>query len=265
MTTITQMTTITTTKRPRLRLALLLWSLGLAGAFSLLQMSIRLPEGIEAPFSATTLRWLGVLQSGVLVSLAVLIGLFTAPNVGLAAPVAEAVVAGRPWWLLLRRQLWPAFLGALLGAFVLGIYGLLQPWLMPALVAAAQATPMPLLVRVLYGGITEELLLRWGGMSLLVWLLWRFGQRGQGQPQPGVVWIGNLLAALGFGLGHLPIVATLGVAYTLPLVVAIVLGNAMVSLVYGWLYWKKGLEAAMLAHAGTHLLTVLLIAPLLNG
>lgn len=32
----------------------------------------------------------------------------------------------------------------------------------------------------------------------------------------------------------------------------VVLGNAAFGLVAGWLYWRYGLEAAVLAHAGAH-------------
>jgi len=249
---------------PRGPLFLLLFGAGLLGVLSLLQLPIQLPEGIEAPISLELLRWISLAQSGILLALAVTIGLFTAPRVGLSAPVAEALVTGQPWWGVLRRQGRPALIGAILGAIVLFIYGLFQPWLMPELLAAAEATEQPLLMRLLYGGITEELLLRWGVMSLFVWLLWRIGQRGRGVAKPGVVWGGNLLAALLFGIGHLPAVAAYGISFTLPMVLAIIVGNTLAGLVFGWLYWRKGLEAAILAHAGTHLITVLIGMPLLE-
>lgn len=249
---------------PRGRLFIMLFGLGLLGVLSLLQMPVQLPEGVEVPISPELLRWLGLAQSTLLVAIAVTVGLFTAPKVGLAASVLNTAITGQPWWLALRRQAGPALVGALLGALVLLIYGLLQPLLMPEVLVAAQGTELPLLMRVLYGGITEEILLRWGSMSLLVWLFWRVGQRGQGAVHPGIVWGGNLGAALLFGVGHLPALAALGVTFTVPMVLAVVVGNALAGLIFGWLYWRNGLEAAMLAHAGTHLITVLISLPLLN-
>ncbi|MCB0065055.1 MAG: CPBP family intramembrane metalloprotease [Caldilineaceae bacterium] len=262
-------TTIQTTSShthivPRGRLFAVLFGLGLLGVLSLLQLPVQLPAGVEAPLSPEVLRWLGLAQSALLVAIAVTIGLVTAPKVALAAPVATALVTGQSWWQPLRGQWRAALVGAALGALVLFIYGLLQPLLMPELLAAAQGTEMPLLLRVLYGGITEEILLRWGVMSLLVWLVWRVGQRGQRAPHPGVVWSGNVLAALLFGAGHLPALAAFGVAFTVPMVLAVVIGNALAGIIFGWLYWRKGLEAAMLAHAGTHVITVFVSLPLLN-
>ncbi len=260
------MSDITTpaTSIPKRRLFLVLFLVGMAGVLSLLQAPFVLPADSELPLSPTMLRLLGLGQSAILVALAVLIGLLTAHKVGLHAPLVEATISRQPWWPVLQTQLGPAVLGAGLGLLVLAIYGLLQPILMPELLVAAAGQTTPLLTRVLYGGITEELLLRWGMMSFLVWLLWRLAQQGQGMPRPALLWLGNSLSAILFGLGHLPAITLYGVALTPAIVAAVVLGNAAVGLIYGWLYWRKGLEAAMLAHAGTHLLAVLVLTPLLT-
>ncbi len=63
-----------------------------------------------------------------------------------------------------------------------------------------------------------------------------------------VLWIANIGAAVLFGLGHLPAVAALGWPMD-PLVItrAVVL-NGLAGVVFGWLYWRRGLESAMLAH-----------------
>ena len=248
----------------RWRLFILLFVFGLLGILSLLQMPIQLPEGVDTSLSLDALRWIGLAQSALLLAIAVLIGLFAAPKVGLTVPVAEAFVAGRPWWSQLRRQLWPAVVGAALGALILLLYRLLQPIIMPEVLIASRDGDLPLLTRILYGGITEELLLRWGVMSLLVWLFWRVVQRGRGVPHDSIVWGGNVCAAVLFGLGHLPALATFGVAYTTPIILAVVLGNALAGILFGWLYWRHGLEAAILAHAGTHVITVLITLPLLS-
>ena len=53
--------------------------------------------------------------------------------------------------------------------------------------------------------------------------------------------------ALVFGAGHLPMAAKL-VPLTAGVVARVVAYNALAGLVFGWLYWKRGLEHAMLAH-----------------
>ena len=39
------------------------------------------------------------------------------------------------------------------------------------------------------------------------------------------------------------------------LVAAVLLGNAVPGVLFGWLFWKKGIEAAMLAHTLAHLIS----------
>lgn len=259
-----QNTTVMNRTAPKDQLFLLLFGMGLLGVLTLLAAPLPLPTDQEIPLSPTLLRLLGLVQSALLVAVAVTIGLFTAPNVGLHAPLVEGVITGRPIMTVLRMQGLPAAIGATLGALVLLVYALLQPLLMPELLAAAEGTALPLLMRVFYGGITEELLLRWGMMSFCVWLLWRLVQRRRDTPRDGLFWLGNGISAILFGLAHLPSIAIYGVPLTVPIIASVLLGNAAVGLIYGWLYWRKGLGAAMLAHAGTHLLMVFVVTPLVS-
>jgi hypothetical protein len=102
-----------------------------------------------------------------------------------------------------------------------------------------------------YGGVVEELMLRLGAMTLLV----RAGMRlapGLHARRPGLVaWPAIALAALLFGLAHLPAMA--GVAPLSGPVVARTVGlNLLLGLLYGWAYWRMALEYAMLSHAWTH-------------
>jgi hypothetical protein len=105
-------------------------------------------------------------------------------------------------------------------------------------------------LRFLYGGLAEEVLLRWGLMTLFVWVGWRLTGRPE-TPPDAVGWGAVALAALLFGVGHLPAAATLGPLT--PLFVARTVGlNLVAGLLYGWLYLRESLEAAMLGHAATH-------------
>ena len=106
-------------------------------------------------------------------------------------------------------------------------------------------------VRFLYGGITEELMLRFGLMSVLVFVGWRITGRRADGPQPAVVWAAIVIAAVLFGLGHLPALAQ-SVTLTPVLVARTVLLNDRTPATVGWLYWRRSLEAAMVAHASFH-------------
>lgn len=54
--------------------------------------------------------------------------------------------------------------------------------------------------RLLYGGIVEEVLFRWGVVTLLVWL----GAKLFDGPTPALMWTVLLASGVLFGLGHLP-------------------------------------------------------------
>lgn len=107
------------------------------------------------------------------------------------------------------------------------------------------------LTGIFYGGLTEELLLRWGVLTLFAWLGTHIFGRVRGRPRHAVMWGALALTAVLFGVLHLPAVVGL-VPLSAPLVARTVLLNALGGLVYGWLFWRRSLEAAMLAHAATH-------------
>ncbi|HWA14816.1 MAG TPA: CPBP family intramembrane glutamic endopeptidase [Gemmatimonadales bacterium] len=191
-----------------------------------------------------------VLQSAFLVALAVWGGVALAPNIGLQAPAFEAAAARQPIWPVLKPQLVPGAIAGVLGGLFLLISLRLAPGQMSTL--QAKLTP-PVYARVLYGGITEELLLRWGLMTAFAWLAWRFLQARRGSVRPSLLWLAIATSAILFGVGHLPVASFLLGSLTPP-IVGFVLGvNATFGVLFGWLYWRRGLETAILAHAMTHL------------
>jgi hypothetical protein len=108
-----------------------------------------------------------------------------------------------------------------------------------------------LAVRVLYGGVTEEILLRWCVMTLLLFVASRRARRG-GAPGGGAVAFAIGGSALLFGAGHLPTVVAYGAALDAGVVAYVVGANALFGSIAGFLFWRRGLEAAMLAHALAH-------------
>lgn len=102
----------------------------------------------------------------------------------------------------------------------------------------------------IYGGIDEEILLRLGLMTFFVWLGSRLNKTTP--PASSVLWAANILAALLFGLPHLP--ATAAIAPLTPVVIArAVVLNGLEGVAFGWLYWRKGLESAVVAHFSSDL------------
>jgi hypothetical protein len=199
-------------------------------------------------------RWVLVLlqsaQSVVLMGVATGLGLLIAHHIGLGAPLLEGLLAGKDVSAQAQAMLAPALLLGITSSAVLLILEVAVFW--PRLPQAMRDhAPIPALWKRLlasfYGGIDEEILLRLFVLSLLAWLIGFAWHLPDGKPTLGALWLANILAAVIFGLGHLPATAALAKLSPLLIVRAIVL-NGIVGVAAGYLYWQYGLEAAMLAH-----------------
>ncbi|MCD4714411.1 MAG: CPBP family intramembrane metalloprotease [Clostridiales bacterium] len=117
---------------------------------------------------------------------------------------------------------------------------------------------------ILYGGIIEEVLLRLFMMSLIVFLIAKITRTSSESltGKKGIYVTAIVLAAVLFALGHLPAtIQLLGVS--VPIIIRMFLLNGLAGIGFGYLYWKKGLNHAMLAHMMTHVFVQLVFMPLL--
>ena len=238
----------------RLKQGFILWAAGILSAVAVLPFYFHInaailekaaAKGVTGPLVAA----LFVLQIGVFLAIAVPVGLWAASRLALRAPLSEALATGQNLREVVRPFLGTAALAGaatgvvlwLLGAFVIG------PAMPGEVAAIRRGITWQGLPASLYGGITEELLCRLFLLSLL-----GLGARrlltptADGLPA-APFWVANGLAALLFGLGHIP-----GALASVPLTPAVwayaIVLNGICGMVFGWLYWRKGLEAAMVAH-----------------
>jgi hypothetical protein len=199
-------------------------------------------------------RWVLVLlqtaQSIVLLGLATGLGLLIAPHVGLGALLLEGLLAGKNVTSQAAAMVAPALLLGIGSSALMLLLEITVFW--PRLPPSMRETfPIPALWKRLlasvYGGVDEEILLRLFLLSLLAWLIALVWHQPGGNPTTGALWLATILAALIFGMGHLP--ATAAVVRITPLLVGrALLLNGVVGVATGYLYWRYGLEAAMLAH-----------------
>jgi len=188
-----------------------------------------------------------------LLAIAVVTGVHLTGRVGLCSFVADKATFGTPALPRLRPQVILSIAAGLAAALLITTLDFAFLPLMGAdAQAAGQAYSVPqLILGVTYGGVTEELLLRWGLMTLLVWLAWRVARGSGSSPSNPIMWFGIALSAILFGAAHLPALAAAG-QLTAVIVTRTILLNAIAGGVYGWLFWRQSLESAMLAHALTH-------------
>jgi membrane protease YdiL (CAAX protease family) len=210
-----------------------------------------------------------VLQSSIMFAIVIFAGMFFASRVGLGAPMLDAATHGESVAGRVRAILPLSIILGVIGTLL--ILGLeiffFQPAMLKELGNSAailnlQTSPPAAwkgFLASFYGGIAEEILLRLFVMSFFVWLGHFVSKTAEGKPTAAVIWTANILAAALFGLGHLPALVPL-VPIT-PLVIArtIVL-NGVLGVVFGWLYWKRGLEAAMISHFSADIILHVLLA-----
>ncbi len=213
----------------------------------------QLSESRQLP-SRTVLIFLSGLQSTLLVALFATLGIIAVPRVGFSAPFFEAIINVDPAWPALKPQLLPTILASIAGAaiFLLSYYGFFRPRMDIRNIACMEGLRMDLGIhaRLLYGGVVEEVLTRWGLLSGFIWI----GLILFGRASPAVIWTSIVLTGIIFGLGHLPSYLAVGCRRTPALIGAMIWLNLWASLVFGWLFWQYGLAAAMLAHMLFHLI-----------
>ncbi|TBR40630.1 CPBP family intramembrane metalloprotease [Dyella terrae] len=181
------------------------------------------------------------LQSGVLCWLIGWLGLTAGARYGLDAPWLRAMVYRLPrpqratsWWLA-------ALTGVVAGVVIVAID--------TRMLTTGHAAATPQIWRgalaSFYGGSAEEIIFRLGVMSVMVWLLaaWR------GHHVRAWMFVtGAVMAALLFGAGHLPAAIAAGLPLDAMGITRILALNGIVGVACGLLYWRRGLEHAMVAH-----------------
>lgn len=231
--------------------------LGVAGAISAGLLFPYLLAIMPDKFAAVSAMGVGiptiiagqVVQAFVLFTLMSWAGLRLGSSMGLDAPMLRSLVYGTPR----APSAVPALVRACLIGFACGIVvALVDSAVQPFMPAALAGAPPPVerwkgFLASFYGGIGEEITLRLFVMTLLMWAAWKVLARGSAAPPASAAWIAIVLAALLFAAGHLPTAAGIWPLDTVVVLRTLSL-NAIVGIVCGWLYYRRGLEHAMAGH-----------------
>ena len=180
-----------------------------------------------------------LIQSALIFPPAIFIGLLLMKKAGFGLPVLEGENKPAAFKSILAPS---AVWGAAAGALIILASLLFMNTSLDMLGEEAAAPVWTGFLASFYGGIAEETLFRLCLMSLLVWLTMKIKI-----PRNIGVWSIIILTGVLFGLGHLPITSAL-VEITPMIVVRAIVLNSIGSVVFSLLYWKRGLESAMLGH-----------------
>jgi membrane protease YdiL (CAAX protease family) len=216
----------------------------------LLTLIETLPVDRPIPFSLPVLLLLSFIQSAVLLAAAVGVGLLLARKMGKGAPLLESWLAGEK----VGPGLWAVFRAALPAGLCVGLVLLLllnfvfvplEPQL--KILHASNVAIWKKFLASFYGGIDEEILMRLFLLSLFIRASGKIRRTRDGLPGAKSFWLANAIIAVIFGLGHLGS-ASVMLSITPTVVLTALVLNGIASLAFGYLYWTRGLEAAMLAH-----------------
>ncbi len=218
-----------------------LFTLGVIGSAAILPYSAALQSQMSLSLK---LILLSLVQGVVITAIAVSVGMLASKNLGLqvTSPLKTLPLA--------------IALGIAAGVVIIALELLVfQPQLPEAFTrAAADGGAAPdiaiwkRLLASLYGGISEELLMRFFLLSGVLWLVTKVWSGPQGQAVQTAFWVVNIAIALLFGLGHLPAVLQMVEKLTPILLTRTLVLNGIAGIIFGWLYWKYGLAAAMVSH-----------------
>ena len=249
----------------KLKLSAILFALGLLGVLSLLTMDMPLSPEIEAilneKFSPGQIELLLLINPAILLIIAVILGVVFHDKVNLKVPIIENLINKNENEINAKDILKYGMAGGVIAGVLLSLTGLIfYPNLPQEFMELGENLKLSLAARFLYGGITEEIITRFGLMSFVIWL---FSKIIKGESNC-VYWIGILVAAIIFAFAHFPVAYQAVEQPSTLLLTYIVIGNSIGGIIFGWLYWKKGLESAFIAHIFTHVIMVL-AEPFLNG
>jgi membrane protease YdiL (CAAX protease family) len=221
----------------------ILWLLCIAGSLSVL------------PY----LQYMGMISSEVSVWKAAFVGAMQAALIfGLVCWLSSKILPKtnlRPFALEnpLKRIVYPALIsGGLLGLILF----LANKTIFATSALAVADIHLPFWIGILgsiYGAVNEEVLLRLFLFTLIYLALNKIFKRGRIEKRT-ILWSTNILVALIFGMGHLPAAFKLLGSLSAFEISRILFLNGIAGVVFGWLYWSRGLWTAMAAHFVTDLM-----------
>ena len=203
----------------------------------------------EVPMPLPLVILIIVAQSALLFAILTFIGLKLSGKLGLQIPIIEKFVTKEKIDFNVKSIIKTSvLLGSLTGIAIILLDFIFFQFGLESLFKEISVPIWQGFLASFYGGISEEIVMRLFFMTFMIWLLGKIIKpEGKIIENNLIVWTSIIVAALLFGIGHLPITSELMTITPLIIFRALLL-NGIGGVVFGWLYWKKGLESAMIAH-----------------
>lgn len=245
-------------KREKLKLGLTLFALGFSGVLSILTMQLpmdKIPAEMLEQFSVRQIKLLTLINPTILLIVAVVIGTVLHDKVNLTVPAISGWLRGNVSRQQILAQIKSGVTwGIISGITIVGITAIFASYISDEFSEIGGKFKLSIITRFFYGGFTEEILMRYGLMTLFVWATSKVFRALTNT----VYLVGIILAALIFAAGHMPLAfVALSQPPSSALLIFILTANAIPGIIFGWLYWKRGLEAAFVAHMFAHVIILI--------
>lgn len=235
------------------KLGLTLFAIGFIGILSMLTVTIPLdnfPKEILDKFTPETIKLLTLINPTILLLIAVVIGTILFDKVELTVPTITSFLKSEKGQTSFSEQIKYGIILGILTGILTTIVGLVFKSSLPQeFIELSSKIKISTVARLTYGGFTEELLMRFGFMTLTIWIVYKITN----QLNEFTYWIGILLATILFAVGHFPVAYSAVSNPSISLLTYILFGNSIAGIIFGWLYWRKGLEAAFVGHIFAHI------------
>ena len=236
-----------------LRLFLVLWLAGIGATMLLTPVSGWIAEARQTGAAADwrEIYALPLISAAVLYAAVIYLGLRLSPRFGLGAPILGAWLGGGRVEGVVRTLVSAAALGgAAAVAVVLVAVALRTSHIGPGAGIQAElpwAAGVPL---ALFAAVNDEIFFRLGAMTGVVWFTVHLLPAPDGSPSKYAMWFSVALSALFYEISDVTPLGVAGLADAADAVGsrALQFVGIAVGALFGWLYWRRGLESAMVAH-----------------
>ncbi|MBP1905715.1 hypothetical protein J2Z32_002363 [Paenibacillus turicensis] len=194
---------------------------------------------------------LNFLVMTIFINLSISAGIYFGSKIGLKDLFLEGIGNGNIILINLLQQVGVGTVGGIICGlvWVVSYYKFIRNRMDKTSVQASEQLrqQLGLTVQITSGGIVEEIIFRWGLLSLTMWAVLKL------IPSEAIAfWASILITGIIFGLAHLPGYVEKGFVISPFLIFVMLYGNLWVSIVCGYLFWKFGIIAAILVHMLFH-------------
>jgi len=223
---------------------LYLWILSMVGFIIILPSMNNLFSGIINSMPST---YLMLTQAIITTGIYATIGSLLAPRIGFNPPIISYILNKQKIYPPIRKQIYYSTIFGVIGAVIL---------FMASAEFSIYLKQFSIISRITGAGLYEEVMARWFLMSFFVWIFWCIFNRKSTNPKNIIIWLGIIVSNLLFIIGHYPAISIL-ISDNL-LILKMFSWMFIITLPWGWLFWKFGIECVIIAHSIFHVVFILL-------